>query len=45
MGESVVPKADITQRWSSEKSLMPEGLLDALGEREKIELLKFLTSN
>jgi len=25
--------------------LMPEGLLESLGEREQIELLKFLTSN
>jgi len=24
---------------------MPEGLLDALNEREQIELLKYLTSN
>jgi putative heme-binding domain-containing protein len=44
-GETVVPKKDIQSRATSEKSLMPEGLLDSLGEREKIELLKFLTSN
>ena len=41
----VVPKADIAGRTLSENSLMPEGLLESLGEREQIELLKFLTSN
>src|SRR5262249_47708284 len=45
VGESVVPKADIKQRSTAEKSLMPEGLLDGLNEREQIELLKFLTAN
>lgn len=44
-GESVVPKADITRRRTSEASLMPEGLLESLAEREQIELLKFLTAN
>ena len=34
----------IKQR-TAEKSFMPEGLLEALGEREQIELLKFLTIN
>ena len=29
----------------SDKSLMPEGLLEGLAEREQIELLKFLTSH
>jgi putative membrane-bound dehydrogenase-like protein len=44
-GEIVTAKADITQRQTSEKSLMPEGLLESLNDREQIELLKFLTSN
>jgi putative heme-binding domain-containing protein len=44
-GETVVPKANIKQRVTAEKSLMPEGLLESLGEREQIELLKFLTTN
>lgn len=43
--EQKVAKADIAQRTLSDKSLMPEGLLEALGEREQIELLKFLTGN
>ena len=41
----VVTKADIAQRSTSDKSLMPEGLLEGLTEREQIELLKFLTSH
>jgi putative membrane-bound dehydrogenase-like protein len=44
-GETVIPKATIKQRSIAEKSLMPEGLLESLGEREQIELLKFLTTN
>lgn len=44
-GESVVPKANIKERRGGEKSLMPEGLLESLSEREQIELLKFLTTN
>jgi len=44
-GESIIPKADIAKRTASDKSLMPEGLLEALGDREQLELLKFLTSN
>jgi putative heme-binding domain-containing protein len=44
-GEKVIPKAQIESRELSEKSLMPEGLLETMGDREKIELLKFLTSN
>jgi putative membrane-bound dehydrogenase-like protein len=44
-GESVISKTDVTQRLTSEKSLMPEGLIEPLSEREQIELLKFLTSN
>ena len=44
-GETVIPKANITTRATSEKSLMPEGLLESLNDREQIELLKFLTTN
>jgi putative membrane-bound dehydrogenase-like protein len=44
-GESVIPKANIKDRTRGEKSLMPEGLLESLSEREQIELLKFLTTN
>jgi hypothetical protein len=44
-GETVIAKATIKQRSTAEKSLMPEGLLESLGEREQIELLKFLTTN
>jgi putative membrane-bound dehydrogenase-like protein len=40
-----VAKKDIAERATSENSLMPEGLLDPLSQREQIELLKFLTSN
>ena len=41
----VVAKDDIVQRTKSEKSLMPEGLLESLSDREQLELLKYLTSN
>jgi putative membrane-bound dehydrogenase-like protein len=44
-GEVVVPKAKIKSQITSEKSLMPEGLIESLGDRERIELLKFLTAN
>jgi putative membrane-bound dehydrogenase-like protein len=44
-GETVVPKTDILKRVLSEKSLMPEGLLESLNDREQLELLKFLTSH
>ena len=44
-GESVIPKANVKAKTNGEKSLMPEGLLESLGEREMIELLKFLTTN
>jgi putative membrane-bound dehydrogenase-like protein len=43
--EVVIAKADVTDRRTSEKSLMPEGLLEPLSDREQLELLKFLTSN
>ena len=41
----VIAKSDIGRRTTSELSLMPEGLLESLNEREQLELLKFLTSN
>lgn len=41
----VVSKTEIARRNSSEKSLMPEGLLESLNDRERLELLKFLTAN
>jgi len=41
----VVPKAQIVERRKSEKSLMPEGILESLSDREQLELLKFLTSS
>jgi len=44
-GDSVVAKAELRSRTRGEKSLMPEGLLDSLTEREQIELLKFLIGN
>lgn len=44
-GERILPKTEIAQRSTAEISLMPEGLLEGLSEREQIELLKFLTSN
>jgi putative membrane-bound dehydrogenase-like protein len=44
-GPIVLPKAEIVSRVTSDKSLMPEGLLETLTDREQIELLKFLTSN
>jgi len=39
-----VPKTKIAKRELSEKSIMPEGLLDALQPREQLELLKYLTA-
>ena len=44
-GEVTVPKTEIAQRVNSEKSMMPEGLLESLKDREQIELLKFLTGS
>ena len=44
-GPVVVAKTDIAKRETSERSLMPEGLLESLPDRERIELLKFLTAN
>jgi putative heme-binding domain-containing protein len=45
MNEVVTSKSDIVERVTSEKSMMPEGLLDSLNDRERLELLKFLISN
>ena len=45
VGESIVAKSDIQSRSTSEQSLMPEGLLESLNDREQIELLKFLSGN
>jgi len=44
-GESLVAKADVAQRTTGEKSMMPESLLESLKDREQLELLKFLTDN
>lgn len=43
--QQVVAKTDIVEQTRGELSLMPEGLLDGLGPREQIELLKFLIDN
>lgn len=45
VGESVIPKADIVKRTLSQKSLMPEGLLDGMNERQQLELLKYLMTH
>ena len=44
-GEVSVERKKIKERTTSDKSLMPEGLLTALSGREQIELLKYLTEN
>lgn len=44
-GETVIPLADIESKETSKRSLMPEGLLETLNDREQLELLKFLTSH
>ena len=43
--ETIIPQADIASKETSKKSLMPEGLLETLTDREQLELLKFLTSH
>lgn len=43
-GEVTVAKAGIISRRTTENSMMPEGLIEPLDEREQLELLKFLTS-
>lgn len=45
VGESVVAKSDLAKRETSERSLMPEGLIESLQDREQLELLKFLSGN
>ncbi|HZK82857.1 MAG TPA: hypothetical protein VFC46_17370, partial [Humisphaera sp.] len=40
----VVPKSEIKDRQKKAESMMPAGILEALPERNVIELLKFLTS-
>ena len=39
-----VPKSEIKTRETTPLSMMPPGLLEALPEREAVELLKFLTT-
>jgi putative membrane-bound dehydrogenase-like protein len=43
--QQVIAKADIVETSTSELSLMPEGLLESLGDREQLELLKYLIGN
>ena len=43
--EEKIAKSQIERRQLSDKSLMPESLLDTLNDREKIELLKYLTTH
>ena len=38
-----IPRADLRERQRTTQSLMPPGLLEALPEREAVELLKYLT--
>jgi putative heme-binding domain-containing protein len=45
LGEHILSKSDIAQQELSPNSLMPEGLLEALNDREKLELLKYLIQN
>ena len=42
--ELVIAKDDVAKRETSAKSLMPEGLLESMSQREQLELLKFLTA-
>jgi putative membrane-bound dehydrogenase-like protein len=43
--QRVIARNEVTRRDQSDRSLMPEGLLESLAPREQIELLKYLTSN
>jgi putative membrane-bound dehydrogenase-like protein len=43
--ELVVARKDIADQFSSQLSLMPEGLLEGLPPREQIELLKYLVTH
>lgn len=45
VGDTVVAKSRIRERTTGENSLMPEGLLESLPDRERIELLKFLVTH
>ena len=45
VGDTVVAKNRIQERVTSENSLMPEGLLESLPDRQQLELLKFLVTN
>ena len=38
----VVPRAEIDEMVEVDQSLMPEGMLDTLNDREVIELIKYL---
>lgn len=44
-GDTTIALSDIESKETSKKSLMPEGLLETLSDREQIELLKFLSSH
>ena len=43
--QRVIPRSEVGRRELSDRSLMPEGLLESLAPREQLELLKYLTSN
>ncbi len=43
--QRVVAKSEVSERSMGSLSLMPEGLLESLGEREQIELLKYLAEH
>ena len=43
-GTRLVDRQDVLEVQRSQQSLMPQGLLDDLQEREVLELLKFLTT-
>ena len=43
--EVPIAKSEIASRKTSENSMMPEGLLESLGDREQIELLKYLATH
>ena len=43
--EEKIAKSQITKRETSDNSLMPEGLLETLNEREKTQLLKYFTTH
>ena len=43
-GETTIPRGSVAKIVKAENSMMPVGLLEALNERQVIELLKYLTS-